>query len=117
MTQYDNRRHGPRLNHVFSVYMTGAWGSTFGIARNISEGGMFIEAIEPYPLGGRMLITFSLPGSDVEMSAVAEVTHICFINRPGRRGEQETMGAMGVRFLGFVQSMDVDRPLVPATVQ
>jgi hypothetical protein len=110
----DERRERGRLNKVFSVYISGGWGSEFGIARNISEGGMFIEALDPYPLGGRMLITFSFPGSSVEMTAIGEVMHLCFVNRSTNEDERSIIGGMGVRFVGFVQQEDSLQSPIPA---
>jgi Tfp pilus assembly protein PilZ len=112
-----NRRIGPRLDKVFSVFIAGAWGSSFGIARNISEGGMFIETPEPYPLGGRMMVTFSFPGSDLEMTVVGEVVHICFIDRTAGGDIREIIGGMGVRFVGAVASEDTARPAASLLIQ
>lgn len=103
MSAADDRRRDRRFDKVFSVYIAGAWGSAFGIARNISEGGMFIESSDPYPLGSRMQVTFYLPDSDAEMTAVGEVVHLCFLNRTAAGGSREVLVGMGVRFTGFVQ--------------
>jgi hypothetical protein len=96
-----NRRLEQRLDKVFSVYLAGAFGSAFGIARNISEGGMFIEAADPYPLGSKLEITFSWPGGEVEMTAVAEVVHLCFLGRTAGGGLRRPVVGLGVRFLRF----------------
>jgi Tfp pilus assembly protein PilZ len=103
MDQPDDRRRDRRFDKVFSVYIAGAWGSAFGIARNISEGGMFIESSDPYPLGSRMQVTFYLPESDAEMTAEGEVVHLCFLNRTAGGGTREVLVGMGVRFTGFLQ--------------
>ncbi len=95
------RRLGNRLDKVFSIYITGPWGTSFGIARNISEGGMFIETPDPYPLGSKMEITFSLPQSETEMTAMAQVVHLCFLNRTPAGDPRRVMVGMGVRFTGF----------------
>jgi hypothetical protein len=99
----DDRRTERRLDKVFSVYLSCDWGNAFGIARNISERGMFIEAHDPYPLGCRVLITFSFPGSHAEMTALAEVVHLCFVNQTPAGGLRKVMVGMGVRFLRFLQ--------------
>ncbi len=103
MPQDQNRRDEYRFDKVFSVHISGAWGSAFGIARNISEGGMFIETPDPYPLGSTMEVTFSLPGSDTEMSAKAEVVHLCFLNRTPAGGQRELIIGMGVHFKRFFE--------------
>ncbi len=101
MSTVRKRRIVGRLDKVFSIYITGIWGTAFGIARNISQGGMFIETADPYPLGSLMEITFSYPGSDVEMSAEAEVVHLCFLNRTPAGGQRRVIVGMGVRFNSF----------------
>ena len=103
MTAERERRMVDRFNKVFSIYITGPWGTSFGIARNISEGGMFIETPDPYPLGSRMQVTFSLPQSVTEMTALAEVVHLCFLNRTPAGAPRRVMVGMGVRFVGFAE--------------
>ena len=103
MTQASDRRDLQRFDKVFSVYISGAWGTAFGIARNISEGGMFIETPDPYPLGSRMEVTFSLPGSETEMTARAEVVHLCFLNQTPAGGQRSLIVGMGIRFSAFVE--------------
>jgi uncharacterized protein (TIGR02266 family) len=98
-----DRRIAARLDKVFSIYITGAWGTAFGIARNISEGGMFIETPDPYPLGSRMQITFSFPGSEAEMTALGEVVHLCFLAETPAGGPRRVVVGMGVRFMGFAE--------------
>lgn len=117
MAQSDDRRHAKRLDKVFTVYISGAWGAAFGIARNISEGGMFIETCDPYPLGSRMQVTFALPSgdrADAEMTAVGEVVHLCFLNRTAGGGQREIMVGMGIRFLNFLEKEETR--YTPATL-
>jgi PilZ domain. len=102
MTQDCERRTNGRFNKVFSVYISGAWGNAFGIARNISEGGMFIETLDPYPLGSQLSITFSFPGNEMEMTATGEVVHISFMNRSAGGSPRKLLLGMGVHFTGFV---------------
>ena len=107
------RRDETRFDKVFSVYLHGAWGSGFGIARNISEGGMYIEALEPYPLGSKMQVVFSFPNQNTEMTAVAEVVHLCFLNeRPDSLARPARTG-MGIRFVGFVHEEEPVRTFLP----
>lgn len=95
------RRLAPRLDKVFRVYLEGAHGMGLGIARNISEGGMFVETRAPQPIGSQVRITF--PAESGEMSAVAEVRYVCHLI--GRAPVSElgplTLRGMGVRFLYF----------------
>jgi hypothetical protein len=106
------RRNRSRFDKVFSVYITGAWGSGFGIARNISEGGMFIETLEPYPLGSKMEVIFSFPNEDLEMVATAEVVHLCFLNSDNGLSESKTKTGMGIRFISFVEEEQFSSPRV-----
>ncbi len=97
------RREAPRLDKVFPVFVEGDGGAALGIARNISEGGMFVETRDPQPLGTQVRVTF--PARDGEMIAVAEVRYVChLIGRLPDLGATPRHGAirgMGVRFLYF----------------
>src|SRR5512140_201944 len=96
------RRTETRLDKVFRVYLEGDHGMGLGIARNISEGGMFVETRAPQPIGTQVRITF--PADSGEMSAVAEVRYVChLIGRRTREPEQAPLAlrGMGVRFLYF----------------
>jgi hypothetical protein len=117
MTNTPEKRSKERFNMVFSVYITGAWGSAFGIARNISQGGIFIESPDPYPLSSRMQITFYLPDGGTEMTAVGEVVHICFLDRTAAGGLRDVMVGMGIRFVGFVQDEKSEKVQPIARVQ
>lgn len=95
------RRAAPRLDKVFPVYLEGARGGALGVARNISEGGTFVETCDPEPLGSHIRVTFPSPAG--EMTAVAEVRYVCHL--VGQVGEctprRATVRGMGVRFLYF----------------
>ncbi len=96
-----DRRASQRLDKVFQVYLEGERGCAFGVTRNISEGGMFVETRDPPPLGTQVRITFASSGG--EMTAVAEVRFIChFIGRPSEDADRHAaVRGMGVRFLYF----------------
>ena len=113
MTDSVEKRDQERLDKVFSVYISGAWGSAFGIARNISEGGIFIETIDPYPLGSKMEVIFTLPGGDTEMTVVGEVVHLCFLNQTAGGGQCKVMVGMGVRFINFI----IDQPYTATALE
>jgi hypothetical protein len=97
------RRTAPRLDKVFPVFIEGDGGAGLGVARNISDGGMFIETRDPQPLGSQVRISF--PSSSGDMTAVSEVRYVCHLT--GRVGDascaprQATVRGMGVRFLYF----------------
>src|SRR5512140_1793945 len=95
------RRTETRLDKVFRVYLEGEHGMGLGIARNISEGGMFVETRAPQPIGSHVRITF--PADAGEMTCVAEVRYVChLLGRPpaAQRGPLALRG-MGVRFLYY----------------
>ncbi len=94
------RRAAPRLDKIFPVYLEGDRGGGLGVARNISEGGMFIETRVPQPLGSQVRVTF--PASGGEMTAVAEVRYVChLLGRAGAARDPAAVRGMGVRFLYF----------------
>ncbi len=107
------RRTAPRLDKVFPVFVEGDGGAALGIARNISEGGMFVETRDPQPLGTQVRVSF--PSRDGEMVAVGEVRYVChLIGRLPDVGPTPRHGAirgMGVRFLYF-EPDGVPPPLV-----
>ena len=95
------RRASPRLDKVFPVYLEGEGGCGLGVARNISEGGMFVETRAPQPIGSQVRITF--PSDAGDMTAVAEVRYVCHLlgrTPVASRGPLALRG-MGVRFLYF----------------
>jgi len=95
------RRAAPRLDKIFPVWLEGDRGGGMGVARNISEGGLFVETRDPEPLGSQVRVTF--PSQSGEMTAVGEVRYVChLVGRAG--GDALTHAAvhgMGVRFLYF----------------
>ena len=99
-----DRRQAPRLDKVFPVWIDGDRGPAIGVARNISEGGMFIETREPQPLGSQVRVSF--PAAWGEMSALAEVRYVCHLL--GRLADgaptpvpHAAVRGMGIRFLYF----------------
>jgi hypothetical protein len=105
------RRAAPRLDKVFPVFLEGDRGGALGVARNISEGGMFVETREPQPLGSQVRVTF--PSHGAEMTAVAEVRYVCHLlgRSGGPEGRPAAIRGMGVRFLYF-EAVGVVPPVV-----
>lgn len=94
------RRTAARLDKVFRVFLEGDRGHGLGVARNISEGGMFVETRVPEPIGSQVRITF--PSDAGEMTAVGEVRYICHLLGKGRGGTGPVaLRGMGVRFMYF----------------
>lgn len=94
-----DRRTSMRFDKAFPVYLSGEEGMTRGIARNISDGGMFIETREPYRLGSRIKITFVAADSTAEITMVAEVRYQCFLSYGGTGDNESQLRGMGVRFV------------------
>jgi len=100
-----DRRLAPRLDKVFPVWIEGDRGPGVGVARNISEGGMFIETREPQPLGSQVRVSF--PAAWGEMTAVAEVRYVCHLlgrladGAPTPGPAHAAVRGMGIRFLYF----------------
>ena len=96
-----DRRAAPRLDKAFPVYLEGGRGGALGVARNISEGGIFVETRDPEPLGSHVRVTFPSPAG--EMTAVAEVRYVChLVGQVGERSPRRaTVRGMGVSFLYF----------------
>ncbi len=94
------RRAGLRLDKVFTVWLEGHHGCGMGIARNISEGGMFVETATPHPIGSQVTVAF--PSESGDMTAIAEVRYVCHLvgRRPGEDVHASVHG-MGLRFLYF----------------
>jgi hypothetical protein len=104
--ELSERRASPRLDKVFPVFVEGARGGARGVARNISEGGMFLETPDPEPIGSQVRITF--PSHGAEMTAVAEVRYVCHLVGRVLSGASSAgtprhaaVRGMGVRFLYF----------------
>lgn len=96
------RRRSSRFDKVFSVYLSSQEGIWRGIARNISEGGMFIETRDPHPLGGELTVCFADERAGVEMSARAEVRYQCVLEYGAGGGSRAALRGMGLRFRGFL---------------
>jgi hypothetical protein len=103
----ENRFH-IRFNKAFPVTVVSElYGETGAVARNISEGGMFIEMADPLPLGSQVTISFRAAGGD--LSVRGEVKHHYCFNYGGEDGETRISRGIGLRFLEFFPHGD--RPL------
>ncbi len=96
-----DKRRTLRLDKVFPVSVSStSFGQVVAIARNISEGGMFIELSEPLPLGSPIRVHFTMPDARGEIVALGEVKGHYFMNFVDGTGPRALAG-MGVRFVGF----------------
>ncbi len=105
-----DRRAGSRLDKVFPVWLEGHHGCGMGIARNISEGGMFVETATPHPIGSQVHVSF--PSEAGDMTAVGEVRYVChLVGRKAGQDVQASVHGMGVRFLYFEARGEAQRAL------
>jgi hypothetical protein len=96
----ENRFH-IRFNKAFPVIVVSElYGDTSAVARNISAGGMFIEMVDPLPLGSVITVCFGW-SQDVELRARGEVKHHYCFNYGGEDGEPAVARGIGLRFLEF----------------
>lgn len=98
------RRRSNRFDKAFPVYLSGDRGMARGIARNISNGGMFIETAGAFPLGSRVVITFSTAEGAAEIMAQAEVRYQCALEFGTAKGGLGRLRGVGIRFLSFETS-------------
>ncbi len=109
------RRDSIRFDKAFTVYLAGEEGMTRGIARNISDGGMFIETREPYRLGARIKVTFVSPENGTEITVVGEVRYQCFLSYGADNNGENQLRGMGVRFVEIAESeQGLTQPLAGA---
>lgn len=98
------RRQSSRFDKVFPIYLTSHQGVCRGIARNISEGGIFIETRDPHPLGGRLTVSFTDDEAGVEISVVSEVRFQCVLEYGSQHGGPAALRGMGLKFMEFLPS-------------
>jgi uncharacterized protein (TIGR02266 family) len=90
-----------RLDTVFSVLLETAFGDFIAVARNVSEGGMFVETRDPLPLGSRVRIRFQMPDCADDIVATGEVKNHYFLNFATAQRAAAELTGMGIRFLSF----------------
>ena len=96
-----DQRAAHRFDKVFPVMVqSDDFGECQGIARNISAGGMFVEMMDPLPLGSVIRIHFVIPDSQGELVARGEVKRQYFLQFSDALGPRALTG-MGVRFTRF----------------
>ncbi len=76
-------------------------------ARNINEGGLFVESNHPLPIGTRVQLKFYLPNRDAPLNSTGEVVWVKPLPDPADPSEGgETRGekpGMGIEFRGLNQ--------------
>ena len=105
------RRSSQRIDKVFRVLLScDELGDRWYIARNISEGGMFVEMHEPLPLNTKIIVRFQFPGDDAAMCAMARVRNHFYFQFADDAGELQSLCGVGLRFLRFIPEAGATLP-------
>jgi len=100
-TAPSQRREHLRFDKVFTVRVESLlFGDLMCVARNVSAGGIFLEAADPLPLGATIRVCFPVPDGSGEVVAVGEVKNHYFINYV-QDGVNKAVAGMAVRFTSF----------------
>lgn len=110
----------PRVDHLAPVRLVGERRKAQGVIRNLSRGGLFIQADWLPPTGTEMTVAFDLPGVRQKLEPTARIVW----RRLGAGAGKES--GIGVRFLSldgtcsrelddFVQERTAPEPFWPAT--
>jgi hypothetical protein len=89
-----------RFDLAFPVLIESIFGISRCVARNISEGGIFLEMQQPLPLGSTVSVTFEQPGGGTTLVAQGEVKHALCLAYGSPEGTKQLRG-VGVRFSTF----------------
>jgi hypothetical protein len=99
----DDSRVYLRFDKAFPVIVgSEIYGDSRGIARNISAGGMFVELIDPPPMGSIVTVHFRIPGAGEDIVVRAEVKHHYCLNVATSAGPTAARG-VGLRFVEYVE--------------
>jgi hypothetical protein len=105
-TQIREKRASLRLDAMFPVVLSSErFGDFRCMARNISQGGMFVESIDPLPLGCRVKVHFVMERNQGEIVAKAEIKNHYYLSY-NEAGAMRSVVGMGVRFLSFDEGQD-----------
>lgn len=103
------KRIHTRFDKAFLVVIgSELYGDSFGIARNVSAGGILVEMNYAPPLGTIVTVHFQHARADDLLDEIvvrAEVKHHHYLNFTGA-GEAASTRAIGLRFLEFVDAGD-----------
>ena len=85
----------PRIECTLPVEIASNQGATWGTARNLSRGGLFVETVEPIKLADEVALRFALPSIPEEFCPTAQV-----IWRSDHDTDESFKG-LGLRFLSI----------------
>lgn len=87
------RRKQHRLPYEVKVIFTDGRGSYTGYACNISQGGIFMQSLNPFPIDTRGYLNFILPAESQSLCVPGKVAHVVF-----DRQRCEVDNGMGFQF-------------------
>lgn len=100
------KRASLRFDLTFPVLVSADGFGTFRcIARNISEGGMFLQTGNPLPLGSVIRIHFAMENGQDEIVALAEIKNHYYLSFSDGSDLRSVTG-MGVKFVEFERDRD-----------
>jgi len=87
----DDRRRSERTDVLVRVDYQSVDELFSEFARNINEGGVFVETEAPLPVDSKVSLQFKIPGSDLPVAGTGRVVRVSEIDGPGPPG-------MGIEF-------------------
>ena len=93
-TQGGVRRASPRADIVVRVNYQNVDSLFSEFARNINDGGIFVETDTPQPIGTNVELEFKLPGADQPIKVVGNVVRSVSADQ----GESDAAAGMGIEF-------------------
>ncbi len=100
-----------RFDKIFFVTVgSELYGESVAVARNISGGGMLVQAGEVLPLGSVVSVHFQMADCDDEIVARAEVKHHLCLNYATHGTEPRSARGMGLRFIDFDDQLPLSLP-------
>ena len=88
------RRASPRADIVVRVNYQNVDSLFSEFARNINDGGLFVETEAPQPVGTKVELEFKLPGADQPIKVVGNVVRSVSADQ----GESDAAAGMGIEF-------------------
>ncbi len=88
------RRASPRADIVVRVNYQNVDSLFSEFARNINDGGIFIETETPQPIGTNIELEFKLPGADLPIKVVGNVVRSISADQ----AESDAIAGMGIEF-------------------
>ena len=88
------RRTSPRADIVVRVNYQNVDSLFSEFARNINDGGLFVETETPQPVGTKVELEFKLPGADQPIKVVGNVVRSVSADQ----GDSDAAAGMGIEF-------------------